>query len=321
VLPEDSPSAAQRMLTLAAAQARAGQPEAAAQLLDDLIWRLQEDFEASGPGESAGSNGGRGARAAGPPPAPCLVPACVYAQLLDLCEDPFADAAGSAAAPEDDARSSGGAGPGGGLTDLRRLVAFQIRAKTKDAPKDSLTAPAASLALLLGEGHPVARAMAEAAEANMSLAARQARELRQQQATLAASMEVLKVRRRGGVRGRGPACGKPAACDWRGTLSAACDRHGQRVRRKSKQLALIGMPFSSTRVRGIPEASLPGPRPGTLRPRSNKAPSSRPRAVSTPAARAPAARLSRKRPGPHATSRAASSAAVGRAARKKACGC
>jgi uncharacterized membrane protein YgcG len=199
VLPEDSPSAVQRMLTLAAAQARTGQRAAAVQLLDDLIDRLQEDFEAAGPA---------GGAPAGPPPSPCLVPACVYAQLLDLCEDPFADltatpsstgegssssGGGEGSGGSGGEGSSGGGGGDGGGSDLRRLVEFQIRARTKDAPKDSLAAPAAAVARLLGEGHPVARALAEAAEANMSLAARQARELRQQQATLAASMEVLKV--------------------------------------------------------------------------------------------------------------------------------
>ena len=198
LLPEDDPSAAGRMLTLAAAQARAGQAAGAAALLDDLISRAQEDYW-----------GGDVARAAAADPAQqASVAACVYAALLDLCEDPLgagsaaaggAGAAAAGAAPGGDAGGSEGSGGGGGSSSggdddaLRRLVGYQLRERAKGASKDSLAAPAASVARLLGATHPVARALAAEAEANMSLAARQARELRKQQAELAASMDTLKV--------------------------------------------------------------------------------------------------------------------------------
>ncbi|GBF91896.1 hypothetical protein Rsub_05001 [Raphidocelis subcapitata] len=189
LLPEDDPSAAGRMLTLAAAQARAGQVAGAAALLDDLISRAQEDYW----------GGDLAAAAAGDPGQQVLVAACVYAALLDLCEDPLGSDLAAAAAVAGAAAAAGGAegqgsgsgGEGGGDA-LRRLVAYQLRERAKGAPKDSLALPAASAARLLGPTHPVARALAAEAEANMSLGARQARELRRQQAELAASMDALK---------------------------------------------------------------------------------------------------------------------------------
>lgn len=208
VLPEDDSSNVGRMLTLAAAQARSGQAAAAVQLLDDLIDRLQADFESTDSQDDAyvsrvGTSGsGRSARRAdGAPLSPYLVPACVYAQLLDLCEDPFADAAAPSSAGDEDSSTSGSGGGGGGGSSsasggspLQRLVSFQLRERVQGAAKDSLSAPAASMARLLGARHPVSRVLADLAEETMSLGARQARELRQQQMTLAASMEVLKVR-------------------------------------------------------------------------------------------------------------------------------
>jgi hypothetical protein len=196
VLPEDDPSSAGRMLSLAAAHARAGRAEAAAQLLDDLIDRLQEGAAAGGAGVGGGSA----------PLSSILVPACVYAQLLDSCEDPFLDSAptpapsgadGSGGDSDGGGELGGGggkAGEGAGAGDaLRRLVAFQLKERAQAAPRDSLAAPSAALARLLGARHPVARALAELAEANMSPAARQAREVRRQQQAAAASMDLLKV--------------------------------------------------------------------------------------------------------------------------------
>jgi hypothetical protein len=198
VLPGDDPSSVERMLTLAAAQARAGQAAGAVQLLDDLIERLQEDFEAAGPDGSSSSSSGSGSGGAargggGPPLSPYLVPACVYAQLLDQCEDPFADLGSRAAGDDAGDGSSSSSTSGSNSTDLRRLVTFQLQQRAAKAPKDALAAPAAAVTRLLGPRHPVAKVLSDAAEANMSMAARQARELRQQQAALASSMEVLKV--------------------------------------------------------------------------------------------------------------------------------
>jgi len=205
VLPEGDPSSVERMLTVAAAQARGGQAAAAVHILDDLIERLQEDFSAtsssgsdySSPSSSSAAAAAAGRSTQGPPLSPYLVPCCVYAQLLDQCEDPFADSSPTTSdtASTDTSTPTPSSNSSSTTTssDLRRLVAFQIKERTKKAPKDSLTAPAASLARLLGPRHPVAKAMAEEAEGNLSVGARQARELRQQQATLAASMEVLKV--------------------------------------------------------------------------------------------------------------------------------
>jgi hypothetical protein len=76
---------------------------------------------------------------------------------------------------------------------MLRLVKFQLEQLTSDAPQDSLAPVAASLAVLLGKRHPVAAAMQQLAERNTSMAARQAREMRRQQTTLARATEVLKV--------------------------------------------------------------------------------------------------------------------------------
>jgi hypothetical protein len=80
-------------------------------------------------------------------------------------------------------------------------VKFQLEQLTSDAPQDSLGPVTASLQVLLGKRHPVAAAMWELADRNMSFAARQAREMRRQQKTLARATEVLKVWGKGQGRG------------------------------------------------------------------------------------------------------------------------
>lgn len=63
----------------------------------------------------------------------------------------------------------------------------------KGAPADELTPVSVCLRQLLGRRHPVAAAMQLLAERNMSVGARQARALRQQQRQLAMATELLKV--------------------------------------------------------------------------------------------------------------------------------
>ena len=101
---------------------------------------------------------------------------------------------------------------------LLRLALYQIGEAAEPAPPDSLTPLADSVTRLLGERHPVTKRLRQLAEKNMSLAARQAREMRQQQEQMAAATAVLRVRGgqgRPGVWRYEGVTGVPAlGCPW-----------------------------------------------------------------------------------------------------------
>lgn len=235
-LPQADPNSLQQRLQQCADLASQQQLPAAIQLLDDVIeWQL-EDF--AGRGLLSGSSSSlaailQQASSSGVCPAsPYLVPACVYAVLLNLFDPATqelnrrsgsssskAGAAESIASPDSSRPSSpdNTAGDDEDMFDavdspaslpaalarrsivsdrdspLQRLAKFQLEQLEKAAPADELAPVAACLGLLLGHKHPVAAAMQLLAERNMSPGARQARALRQQQKQLAMATELLKV--------------------------------------------------------------------------------------------------------------------------------
>lgn len=254
--PASHQSSLQRQLLKAATLAEQDDISSATQMLDDLIEWHVEGFMASAPSDnpllpdqisrsSGGSSGGRLRAllgdiidAAAAPGTLFLVPACVYALLLNTHDeatqeivkatgtvssvsaaDGSSTAGGSSSSsttPMDTAgedmfdaldsassslqQSSGSSSSSGGRSivsskdsTLQRLVKYQLEQLTKEAPQDCLGPAAASLTSLLGRQHPVAAAMQLLAERNMSLGARQARELRRQQRQLAQATELLKV--------------------------------------------------------------------------------------------------------------------------------
>jgi hypothetical protein len=205
-LPPDHPQHIERQLLQAAQLAQQQQPEAAAQLLDQLIERQLQD---------AASGGERFQ------PDPLQVAACVYALLLDSGGQGAVSSSTSSDDEGDDRRSStGGAsnsssnsssssqgresGGGGGAEgqeqrstaatavttaaaaasdfllreDLEQLVRRELARRVQGAAPDVLLPLSQPLARALGSGHFVARAFAELADANMSTAARQALEMR-----------------------------------------------------------------------------------------------------------------------------------------------
>jgi hypothetical protein len=232
-LPQAEPNSLQQRLQQCADFASQQQLPAAIQLLDDIIeWQLEDFAGRSLPSGTSSSNLAvtlQQASSSGLYPAsPYLVPACVYAVLLNLFDPATqeinrrsgsssskAGAAESMASPDSSRPSS----PDNTAVDdedmfdavdssaalarrsifsdrdspLQRLAKFQLEQLEKSAPADELAPVAACLRLLLGRKHPVAAAMQLLAERNMSPGARQARALRQQQKQLAMATELLKV--------------------------------------------------------------------------------------------------------------------------------
>jgi hypothetical protein len=261
--PGSHQSSLQQQLLTAATLAEQDDISSATQVLDHLIeWHL-EDFLAaassdnpvlpdatSSSSSSSSSSSGNGhlqalfrniRDAAAAPGSLFLVPACIYALLLNThdaatkdivtagCtattvaaadgssstassssptpmetagEDMF-DALDSASSPLQQSDSGSSSSSRQSIVSskdstLQRLVKYQLDQLTKEAPQDCLGPAAASLERLLGRQHPVAAAMQLLAERNMSLGARQARELRRQQRQLAQATELLKVQGQAG---------------------------------------------------------------------------------------------------------------------------
>jgi hypothetical protein len=245
-LPQQQPSSLRQQLQLAADLVAQDQVAAATAVLNDSIeWHLEDFVTSKQSDNSSFSNNSSGsaaslrvlfgevigAGAAAAPASAYLVPACVYALLLNTCDSATQqlnalsdqhDSCSSSSAPgtpmdsgaaddelfeaidannntsNADSRSSSSSSSRSIVSSrdspLQRLVKFQLEQITADAPQDTLAPAAASLQLLLGKQHPVAAAMRQLGERNMSFAARQAREMRRQQKTLARATEVLKVR-------------------------------------------------------------------------------------------------------------------------------
>jgi len=241
ILPPSDLNSLQQRLQQCADLVQQQQLPAAIQVLDDIIeWQL-EDFIGAGSLDTSSNTSSSLARvlqelvtsgaAAASPASPYLVPACVYAVLLNLFDPatrianrasssaespPGSTEASRASSPDStatgdedmfDSTSIGSsssaalAAAAGGRrsivsdsdSPLQRLAKFQLEQLEKAAPADQLTPVAVCLQQLLGRRHPVAAAMQLLAERNMSPGARQARALRQQQKQLAMATELLKV--------------------------------------------------------------------------------------------------------------------------------
>lgn len=199
------------VLYTAADLIRQGELQAATDLLNELMDNQQEDFIGT-------SNAGRALSG-------LFVPACVYAQLLDRYDTAqSADATldnswiGTDVTIDIDADDGDGADSNGAqqqtsntsttsssskrppstsnktTSSLRQLVRYQLDERARKAAKDTVVPVAHSLSRVLGAKHPVVLDMMVLADRNMSVAARQAAELRKQQEQLAIAANLLKVK-------------------------------------------------------------------------------------------------------------------------------
>jgi hypothetical protein len=200
------------------------------ELIDRQLEAFSNSNSSRGPGAGLGVLGGFTGRGAGDVlfggwegGARLLVTACVYAAILELyggigafmgpggtgssgdfSGGDYSDSNGAAAAEadkemfdslEDQQQQQGleDLSPDSSKSPLLRLALYQISLAAEAAPPDTLAPLAESVTRLLGEGHPVTKRLRQLAEKNMSLSARQAREMRQQQEQMAAATAVLRV--------------------------------------------------------------------------------------------------------------------------------
>ncbi|GIL88789.1 hypothetical protein Vretifemale_16676 [Volvox reticuliferus] len=239
--PAVTPHAVAPSLRRAAAAVAAGQLQRAVDIINGVV-----------SGEEAAAAAGRDGAANGAALPPLAVAALVYGELMESAgyEVAAAEAPESSAttAPirnsTEGAVSSESAGEKAGDVpeatmaavaggSLERLARYQLSERAKKAPLDSLTVTAQFLRAVLpgGPRHPVVRILDKLAEANMSLATRQAMQIRQQRAALEAqAAAVLEQQRDGGSpgsrEGTGGALlvGPGGAADARGSLVPVPER-------------------------------------------------------------------------------------------------
>ncbi|GIL52216.1 hypothetical protein Vafri_7917 [Volvox africanus] len=201
-------------------------------------------------GEEAAAAAGRDGAANGAALPPLAVAALVYGELMESAGYEAAAAepsvttsaildrteeaanygsAGESASNVADATAAAVAAGGS----LERLARYQLSERAKKAPLDSLTVTAQFLRAVLpgGPRHPVVRILDKLAEATMSLATRQATQIRQQRAALEAqAAAVLEEQRGGGSPGSGTGTGGAlvvgpgGAADVRGSLVPVPER-------------------------------------------------------------------------------------------------
>ncbi|GLI64415.1 hypothetical protein VaNZ11_007621 [Volvox africanus] len=248
-------------LRRAAAAVAAGQLQRAVEIINMVIAR-----------EEAAAAAGRDGAANGAALPPLAVAALVYGELMESAGYQAAAAAaepsvttsaflkrteeaannqnaGESASNVVDATAAAAAAAAGGS--LERLARYQLSERAKKAPLDSLTVTAQFLRAVLpgGPGHPVVCILDKLAEANMSLATRQATQIRQQRAALEAqAAAVLEEQRGGGSPGSGTGTGGAlvvgpgGAADARGSLVPVPERLWA-TRNVAKNLMRFGEPL------------------------------------------------------------------------------